>query len=539
MTDIFPSRADVLFPIALRRDSSFDQIRPVIRTISEATRRRLEVLLTQHKRTWLSAMRSRPTSRGGKEPVPAIAEIVRTRVHPPSLTLRVEKIVETILWKNLLDDKSSGAQNPEYGQKAASKAQRLLLSDGELMIQAVLHESLQYCLHAGEVTEGCLLELIRYKVLRAPRLHGKGQVVYFAIDDLEVVGATRPPTREMEVGGGFIRESHLDLSQDERVRKRRKVGTGEDGAAEERIVTAENDKMVVPPSSQDTDSDGFESASAPVEEVERRRRTLKDLESNLKTAQTPQPTKRTPSKIDGAEVVYSRQANQPSLVNQVPTGSQLQNPGPNPPKHPHSASSAELQIFVTPTTPAQSPPRAEPPLHTLSSLLHPPPSHPLPSRNYHCRILCTISWISPSLIHKPASPFPPKRHVKIHDPSISHRHTGVTVAVFRDARNFKPVVGTVALLRDLTMQRWQGEVILNKYAAGLASAAPGVGVGGGDDTGSRARAAEDASGGRQSGGGDAEQEEWFIDDPVRLRRMGFDVEGMRNWWAEREAGKVT
>lgn len=162
---------------------------------------------------------------------------------------------------------------------------------------------------------------------------------------------------------------------------------------------------------------------------------------------------------------------------------QLADPHPHPP----------TQASASASLPSNAP------LHTLSTLLH---SHTLPRRNYTCSVLGLVTWISPSLIHKPNSPFPPKRHIKIHDPSISSRRVGVTVAVYVDAREFVPEAGTVVLFRGVTMQRWEGEVILNAYAT------------------------------LKDGG-----EEWFVDGDERLEEMGYDVKGLRRWWVERKEGK--
>ena len=418
--------------------------------------------------------------------MPAVAEILRTRVHPASLILRVERIVETPLPKSLVDDGERVVQEYSNGLESTPKVHRLLLSDDELMVQALLHKSLQYCLHSGQVVVGSLLELLRYKVLRAQRLNGKGQVFYFAIDYLEVVGATRPPSREAEIGGGFIRDHQEEqILEDERAPKRRKVELVEDvGKDNEMTADVKRESMVAPHPSQDTDSDGFESASIPVEEIEHRRRELKDLNSNVTRSQLSQLLpKPTPGKAD-------------TRVNELRRT-------PYPASHP------------------------EPPLHTLSSLLHPPPDSPLPSRNYHCTVFAVVSWTSPNLIHKPASPFPPKRHIKIHDPSVSDRHVGITVAVFKDARNFKPAVGTVALLRAVTMQRWEGEVILNKYAS--SSTAHGVTSGSTLATG-----AASATPGPYQDDGDVEQEEWFMSDHQKLQDLGYDVERMQDWWEQRK-----
>lgn len=161
---------------------------------------------------------------------------------------------------------------------------------------------------------------------------------------------------------------------------------------------------------------------------------------------------------------------------------------------------------TAPSQPQPTPLSSTAPLHTLSSLLSPPT--PLPRRSYCCTIFATVSWVSPSIIHKPNTPYPPKRHIKIHDPTISHRQSGITVAVFIDAKNFRPNIGTIALFKGLVMQRWEGEVILNKYAS----------------LGDRKR---------DSLSQPTPQEEWFIHDEKRLGEIGFDVHGMRAWWEAR------
>jgi len=163
--------------------------------------------------------------------------------------------------------------------------------------------------------------------------------------------------------------------------------------------------------------------------------------------------------------------------------------GKHPPCPPDS-SHPETQF------PGSSTSLLNPPIHTLATLLHSPT---LPRRNYTCSVFGVVTWLSPALTHKPNSPFPPKRHVKIHDPSISARRVGVTLAVYVDAREFMPVVGTIALFRGVTMQRWEGEVILNAYAS------------------------------LKDGG-----QEWFVCDEGRLQEMGFDVTGLRKWWVARQ-----
>ena len=101
---------------------------------------------------------------------PIIAELLRTQssLYPP--VLRVEKMIET----------------PYPREGSFAKDFRLLLSDGELMMQAALHHTLHYCLHDGQIMPGYLLKLLKFDIHSGRRLTGTGFVYYFAIYDLEI-----------------------------------------------------------------------------------------------------------------------------------------------------------------------------------------------------------------------------------------------------------------------------------------------------------------------------------------------------------------
>ena len=138
-----------------------------------------------------------------------------------------------------------------------------------------------------------------------------------------------------------------------------------------------------------------------------------------------------------------------------------------------------------------------PPYHTLSALL----SSTLPHKNYPLTTIAIITYVSPSLLSKPNSPFPPKRNIRLLDPSLPKSHTqGLTLAVYIDAKTFFPAAGTIALFRGVVMHKFGKEVILNAYAP-----------------------LKDKP----------ESEKWYVDDEVTLVEMGFDVKGMRAWWEHR------
>ena len=71
----------------------------------------------------------------------------------------------------------------------------------------------------------------------------------------------------------------------------------------------------------------------------------------------------------------------------------------------------------------------------------------------------------------------------------------------------------MALFVGVVMQRWEGEVILNAYAK-------------------KGNREDDGGGGTECG-----ERGWYVDDEERLVGMGYNVIGMRDWWAERSQGK--
>ena len=418
-------------------------------------------------------MRSRPPSRGQPQAQlrPAIAEVLRTCVHPPSLLLRVEQIAEDVVTDNQADGEPTARSL--VGRSAGfRKTSRLILGDGELMIQGVLRQPLHSLLESRDFGKGALLELKRFRVARAKRTNGKGEVVYFGIEDLEIVGATVSAQSKLESGldaGGFIRDDD-EHQVPEFTIERKEIG-GHMEQTNSGQTTLPTDTMPSPRPCQE--SDGFENLVVDVAAVVQRRRILKELSNHKRVHETAQAdTKSRKRKRLEAE----------SCIKLTRTGSST------------VLATGNASPIILPRT------QPLPPLHDLASLMNPPT--PLPSRNYSCSVFAVVSWISDFLIHKPNSPFPPKRHLKIHDPSISSRYAGITLAVYVDAQRFLPKVGTVALFRGLTMQKWDGKVILNAYAS-LRDGA----------------------------------EKWYVDSPGELLELGYDADEMKTWWEDRRNRK--
>jgi hypothetical protein len=458
-------------------------------------------------------MPSRPSSPRLR---PCIRELLRTCIHPDSLLLRLEKVeIRTLDQDEAEKVDEEQHSTDDSGERNRKETYLLWLGDGELMIQAVLEQPLHYIFETGEGSLGALLDVKRFRVRRGKRINGLEEVVYLAIADYETVLSTNPVTQtqvnDFTNEGGFIREE---------------TQSPQNKAALRLPSTAFAGKPVAPPSvpsSQDFESDDFETAMVDPEIVALRRQALHGLGCNKHVSRDQTPRKRrkvlekkeahallSPVRSDrvvgAADVDQGRAADSalPSLSQDdpnIPIATQQQSP-------PVQSTQAPGKAVAT-TTPAI------PPLHTLSSLLQPLAQSSLPSRNYTCSVFAIISWCSPNLIfpRQAQSPFPPKRHIKIHDPTIASRYAGITLAVYDNARKFRPKIGTVALFRGVVMQRWEGEVILNAYA--------------------RKGEREEAAGYGERGGN-----AWYVDDEERLIEMGYDARSLKEWWVERTIGKV-
>jgi hypothetical protein len=447
-------------------------------------------------------MRSRPVSRGQPQPIqPCIAELLRTCVYPPILVLRVEKILEDDIEKPRLDEPEVH-NTPKSGVRKS--AYRLYLGDGEIMIQALLAPHLHPLIDLRETTEGSLIELRNYSIRKAPRRSGKGEVIYLGVEDLVCITLSRPTTSHaqedvLENGGGFMIE-------DDEIDKERESST------HIQVPSSPVEEMA-PQFISSQESCGYETIKADPETVKKRREALHEMSSNARAKRRLEdaedtPAKRPRSKLSNLKSSQETDSFETIEVNPETTKKRrltlhdinVQTEASTPTKHASSAGPSEPAGSTTATSiPPTTNPTPSSPLHTLLSLLQPPT--PLPPRNYPVTVLAAISWISPTTISQPGSPFPPKRILKLHDPSISSRQVGVSLSVFIDAATFTPRHGTIALFTGVVMQMWGEEVILNAYPT------------------LRGRG-------------------WYVDDELALEEEGWDVKEMRKWWAERKRARA-
>ncbi|EEP77708.1 predicted protein [Uncinocarpus reesii 1704] len=445
--------------------------------------------------------------------LPCVAELLRTGYHPPELILRVERVIEVpiILSRSRVDDDTcapaaqyvlEASGDTEREQPVTHKSYRVFLSDGELLIQALLKRELHYFVSVGEVTPGAVLAIQSFEIRRAQRIAGpdndesdKGKesglvafldIIRFCVIDTgdqldkrryEAVERGVPIVKTVTV---VDRKRPLDEQDGELLEikktKRSKLDSKPD---------LEIEQVAPPPLNVETAPparDSFEDVLSDAEMLDSNSLLEVEREHSLPGAGTRSLTPKSNESTPQSPPIPRRS----TLPEQAwPTAA---NP---PPKGPRNHSRA-LSMTRNPNLL---------PIHTL---FHPP--RPLPRRNYIVDIFGVVSWISPTTIVR--RNMPPKRDLRVVDASFtSHPYRnqhpnndklelGISVSVFVDAERFHPPIGTVALFQALKTHEWEG-VSLNAYE-------------------------------KECGGG----KEWFVCDQQKLEGSGYDFVGMRSWWEQ-------
>lgn len=615
------------------------------------------------------------------QPQPQLAELLRTCVQPSSLLLRIVH-VELLDIESRLDESNTSASidstsAPEVTRRYALK---YVLSDGELMMQALLHRKLLR--DTADIVVGDLLDIRRFAVKKSRRLQGHDHVVYLAVEDChflqqvrsiaqvsveEKAGQNNTETRKRKrtlshSENGPVREGsvpHMGVNKvandileplpsaqplvrkvsDDLLAKASNTdmaGTTRAAtlpqSAHSMVETGEpesrsNSTAIAPPQesriTQDAsatkaksnqrdrsnflkttfgarqimsyddedDDDFFEALPTNQNTVQRRRRALQKLDGNTSFGSQASPdTEQLES--GGIEMLTPFKPPTPTKLPAPPPLPRILPPRlPDPRKSVRDGTFALSQTpsFYLPPPPlvAKKPqpparqvqtqpapqPQAQPallpppPFHNLASLRNPPPSQKVPSKSYTLTTLAVISWTGATTIHRPGSLFPPKRHLKIVDPSLSasrppSRQTqlqqsavdhntssfkgqnsfqdAVTVAVYIDAANFKPAAGMVVLFRGLVMQRLvNGDIILNAYGRLKDQRFE-------ETTVDKKENPRDGDKAGESGNGnvpDQDQGEynnhWFITDHSKIRRLGHGsrLDYYLDWWAEKQRGQ--
>ncbi|OJD12540.1 hypothetical protein AJ78_06885 [Emergomyces pasteurianus Ep9510] len=477
---------------------------------------------------------------------PCIAELLRTGYHPSELILRVERVIEVLFTPDTTT--ATGTTTPATPNR---RSYRIFLSDGELVIQALLGKALHRFALTGEVTVGAVVKLDRFEIRKGERVGVGGgedtergrEVVFLAVGGFRCLSKIGAEERKQRT---WVKGDDVEVRLVDRKRKRGNDDNndddddGADGAGGSGFGSRRGEKAPRIGNVNDTanmkpDEGGGYVVDEMLEFSSGISDNAFDSASQSFGGRTDSKCTQKPTKDDqGSSSVFPKfqapfqNQEEPVHVRNLPVPnlapSQSQ---PNPPEttiqeplspatlqSPHIQNERSRAATPIPTTAATEHPFKLPgilkpisrPLNllTLSQLLY--PAKPLPKRNYLCDVLAVISWVSPDIVKRPQ--MPPKRDLRIMDPTIAdqqhhalQRRLGVSVSVFADAATFSPPVGTVGLFRSLKTHEWEG-VSLNAYEK------------------------------------DCKGREWVVCDPSRLKRMmigvgkegSFDIEAMKEWW---------
>lgn len=522
---------------------------------------------------------------------PVIAELLRTCVHPPVLPLQVDHVVR--------QPTTNGVSKDTVRHGYVTK---LFLTDGELLIQALLHRKLSTLPEIEDLNAGDIVEIHDFVVKKVKRRNGRGHVVFLGVENCYVIkqetktrveeklekatsaSSLRDRTRlanddgdlevdelEQEMAGGFFRDESIASARAKGGDKHSPWDEPSNQSLEQKSLSTF--PTITPPRSSnrkrkhttimvDSDSDnGFETASVDMSTVKRRRQVLHELDRNIVSSPNRPSTREhaVPSKLAASDTNGRLTDHLPRNVEKTSIAvGQFDGSITN--------TTDNRQLVPPRTSIHSSQPSPWGPFRPLASLYSPS----LPAKSFVLTTLVVPTYVSSHLISRPNGPLPAKRHIKIIDPSLASRlkisgsnlsGRGITVSVFRDALGFKPAVGHVALLRGLVMQRLRnGEVILNVYPAKSriqiqsqtrsqsqvtnGSRPPSRHAHFADDpvvtdatreNEAKSLLSKDTQVDSLLTGNRIEEEpayesSWFIDDHKKLRELGYDVDGMQQWW---------
>ncbi|MCJ1243149.1 hypothetical protein MMC30_000346 [Trapelia coarctata] len=423
--------------------------------------------------------------RPGRVLKPVIKELVRTEVHPPLLELLVDKIL-------IVSNVKAKGRNTE--------AFRIWLSDGEKSIQAGLtcygdggdvgsfKQSIaqdDYRLIQATEQEGSYVHVTKYELARGKKHSGDGFICYLRIADLIAVGADDRQPRKLSLGN--IDEFRVEYdnrtsspqhntseSADEDIspppspspnKKSTPFGTGiPDDEAVDLLQWYDKPPVTKLSSASDTEPNSNQNQDrSKKRKREEAQSTLQPLSPNIFSS---------PPKAPRLTRSQAPPANRLSAEDRHTTQTQM-------PPHPPPSS-------ATPLLPISRPLR----LTSLAAL-----TGPHATRNKVVDVIAVVASVTPTLVKCPGirPGIHYKRELRITDPSTSKK---VMLSVFVKPEEFMPEVGTVALFRSVTTNKWDGGS-LNTFKR------------------------------------DCEGREWFLESTEGLD--GCDITELRDWWEKRQA----
>jgi hypothetical protein len=118
---------------------------------------------------------------------PRLAKLFRTYFYPPSLALRIDKI---ILQESNRNKRDESRQDGHLSDDDNAEAYRLFIGDSVLIMQALLQSRLLPLLDAEDIKAGNIIILKEFKIKRAKRLNGQGEVMFLGVSDCNIICST-------------------------------------------------------------------------------------------------------------------------------------------------------------------------------------------------------------------------------------------------------------------------------------------------------------------------------------------------------------
>ncbi|MCJ1324782.1 hypothetical protein MMC10_001444 [Thelotrema lepadinum] len=339
---------------------------------------------------------------------PVIKEIVRTQFFGNPIKLLVDRIHVV----------------PYRSEDEESQAYRLWLSDTHKTIQTVLKPEIHPYVTSRDICDGSIVLVTKYRLEKAKRLNGEGNVWYLVVEDMESIDSDG-------------RESVPFTFEETRIETKASSSSG---------------NAIFPGLRSSDDLSPTKSVQIPRDEGPLgQKRHLDELSTSPTPSKPPKARKLDqPEERNVKSVSFTRPRTAAGLSAAQSSGYPLLS-------RPRTQPSPQSKRSDSKTTPTKQDgqQRIQRPLSLVSLIKITGPPQSL-TRNRIVDVLAVVAEVSPSIIarnHLTHLDLPPSRNLRIMDPSTSKK---VQLTVFVDAEDFMPKVGTVALFRSVTTHEWDG-----------------------------------------------------------------------------------
>lgn len=420
---------------------------------------------------------------------PIVKELVRTQVCFPNIQLLLDRIMV--------------AKVGEPADRGETEAFRLYLSDGEKSIQALVKRRLYKMIVSNEVCEGSYLQIKEYALASARKIIGEGCITYIALKDFYPIGhdgrssqegwaARSPsmthtaPSADVQPGGqvGLLHVSQFAKQHNNSVAKPSRTIKDRDQLLESKTVT----------NSMAVDDALPKRAASPSQQRKRKHHAddaLGEIDPNSQSSPAKSAKRRHDSEGRIRHVDYGKEADDEAALATGERGVNLKRSSADPASSNQPSCTFE-SLFCAQSTSSRPTSRSDKrprPIMTPLRLMSLSSLKGYRRRNDIYDVFAVIYSVSDMVVKR--SRMPAKRDVRIVDPSTDKK---VLLSVFVDPANFKPRVGQIALMRNLTTHEWDGGM-LNAYPK------------------------------------QCEGTQWFIPDPQAI--AGCNTNFMREWWTDR------